>query len=180
MENYTGSVAYDLSLFEPQVVEKPKIKSSEQKKTPKKQVAKKSTSIQTQTDTGRQAQNIKINVTAVKIMAVACVFCMALVGLLVMNSKINVLERQIANVESQLSIAESENVRLNAELNSKISTDKIEDYAENVLGMVKAENYQISYIDLSKGDRIVVSGNKTVNDGSEFSNKIKELVAYIF
>lgn len=97
-----------------------------------------------------------------------------------MNSKINVLERQIANVESQLSIAESENVRLNAELSSKISTDKIEDYAENVLGMVKAENYQISYIDLSKGDRIVVSGNKTVNDGSEFSNKIKELVAYIF
>ncbi|MGN0526615.1 MAG: hypothetical protein ACI4IF_04200 [Acutalibacteraceae bacterium] len=180
MANYTGSAAYDLSLFEPQVIEKPKTKNNTKKTPPEKQVAKKSASNEIQTNTARKAQNVKINVAIIKTMAVACVFCMALVGILVMNSKINALDRQIANVENELSIAEGESVRLNAELSSKISTDKIEDYAENVLGMVKAENYQISYIDLSKGDQIVVSGDKTVNDGSEFSNKIKELVAYIF
>ena len=83
-------------------------------------------------------------------------------------------------MESQIEIEKGETVRLNAELSSKISTDKIEDYAENVLGMVKAENYQINYIDLSEGDQILISGDKTANGESELTGKIKELIAYIF
>ena len=46
--------------------------------------------------------------------------------------------------------------------------------------MVKAESYQISYIDLSEGDEIVVSGDKTVDGTDGFSKKIKQLFAYIF
>ena len=46
--------------------------------------------------------------------------------------------------------------------------------------MVKAESYQISYIDLSEGDEIVVSGDKTVGGHEDISKKIKQLFAYIF
>ena len=96
------------------------------------------------------------------------------------NSRCDMLINEISAMESQIEIAKGENVRLNAELSSIISTDKIENYAENVLGMVKAENYQVSYIDLSGADEIVVSGDKTTGDASDLSGKIKELIAYIF
>jgi hypothetical protein len=97
-----------------------------------------------------------------------------------MDSKCNALDKQISSVQSELSIAQGESVRLNAELNGMISTEKIENYAENVLGMVKAESYQISYIDLSEGDKIVVSGDRTLDENEDFTKKIKQLFAYIF
>ena len=97
-----------------------------------------------------------------------------------MESKCNALDKQISSVQSELSIAQGESVRLNAELNGMISTEKIENYAENVLGMVKAESYQISYIDLSEGDKIVVSGDRTLDENGNITKKIKELFAYIF
>ena len=46
------------------------------------------------------------------------------------------------------------------ELDSAISLEKVDDYAQNVLGMVKVENYQISYIDISGGDTVTQSGGK--------------------
>jgi hypothetical protein len=100
--------------------------------------------------------------------------------LLVMNTECDELLNEITQVENDIEIAEGENVRLNAEINSKISTDKIDNYAVDVLGMVKAENYQIYYVDLSEEDEIVLSGDKTVEEESETESKIKELFAYIF
>ena len=69
------------------------------------------------------------------------------------------LIRQIAAVESKIEVAKSENVRLNAELNGKISITKIDAYAVDVLGMTKMENYQVECIDLSKGDKVLYSGS---------------------
>ena len=67
------------------------------------------------------------------------------------------LIRQIDAVEAQIEVAKSENVRLNAELNGKISITKIDSYATDVLGMTKIENYQVECIDLSHGDRVLYS-----------------------
>jgi cell division protein FtsL len=69
------------------------------------------------------------------------------------------LIRQIAAVESEIEVARSENVRLNAELNSKTNITKIDSYAVDVLGMVKVESYQVECIDLTKGDRVLYSNN---------------------
>ena len=62
-------------------------------------------------------------------------------------------------MESEIEVAKSENVRLNAELNGKISITKIDAYAVDVLGMTKIENYQVECIDLSKGDKVLYSGS---------------------
>ena len=67
------------------------------------------------------------------------------------------LLRQINDVEAQIAVAQSENVRLNSELNRKISITKIDSYAVDVLGMTKMENYQVECIDLSQGDRVLFS-----------------------
>ncbi len=57
-----------------------------------------------------------------------------------------------------------------------VSTEKIEYYAEEVLGMVKAESNQITYIDLSEGDKIVVSGDKVPGEESKVVKALNSLV----
>ncbi len=186
MAGYNSSAAYDLSLFEPQVVEKPKTrpepKNQPQRKAAPKTATKTSGKITAKSNSqqNRNSSQVVLSPSLFKAVALGVAFCLCVVALLIMNSKCNELDKQISTVQSQLDIAQGESVRLNAELNSMISTEKIESYAENVLGMVKAEGYQISYIDLSEGDKIVVSGDRTLDESGNISKKIKELVAYIF
>jgi hypothetical protein len=97
-----------------------------------------------------------------------------------MNAECDKLDSQIASLQNEVSIAEGETVRLNAELNSMGDTEKVIEYAETKLGMVKAESYQITYINLSQGDEFVVAGDKEVSQNSGLKTEIKELFAYIF
>lgn len=198
---YTGSEAYDLSLFEPRVIEQPKKQQPgkaspartaarpQKRSAPQKQVAKKLSPVKEsavsilnshQVEIERNSQTTAIPVSVKKALCFVALCISLAVVLLVMNTRCDTLISEISSMENQIQIAKGENVRLNAELSSIISTDKIENYAENVLGMVKAENYQISYIDLSGSDEILVSGNKSTGDASDLSGKIKELIAYIF
>ena len=154
MATYRSSAAYDLSLFEPQVIEQPK-KVQKPTKT-EKPVTKIAPKVQKRITTAvevngmsqtveRKATSVKINKLTKQLILTCIAGCLCFLGLLVMESRINALDKQISSVQSELSIAQGESVRLNAELNGMISTEKIENYAENVLGMVKAESYQISY-----------------------------------
>ena len=189
MATYRSSAAYDLSLFEPQVIEQPKKaqKPATTSRPVKKAAPNMQKKIATAVEVNGMSQTVERTSTSVKVNKltkqlifafVSC--CLCFLGFLVMESRINALDKQISTIESKIEIQEGEAVRLNAELSSKISSDKIENYAENVLGMVKAESYQISYIDLSEGDEIVVSGDKSVGGQEDISKKIKQLFAYIF
>lgn len=214
MTNYTGSSAYDLSLFEPQVVQprsvreaepvrrqqakKPVSKKAAAKKTTKKPVKKvnsapaqavrKSSTVKRAIDTVdsyqhtvvRESKSAAVSPVLIKFMAVAlCLFSVVLVRLF-MYAEGDKLDAEINAMQNKISIAESETVRLSAELNSMIDTQKTIEYAETKLGMVKAENYQITYIDLSEGDEFVVAGEKEVDGKGEFASEIKSLFAYIF
>ncbi len=202
MADYRGTSAYDLSLFEPQVVA-PR-KSSAQRssaapakkpepsrapsrtpvKTPEKSPStiKKAAAVADnfQTEYARNAKTTAISPSFKKAAVFLAVCFMLVLGLLSMRAQSDKLSSQIYSVQKQIDIADGERVRLNAELSAKMSSEKFENYAEKVLGMVKAESYQITYIDLSDGDEIVVSGDKTVNSEDSFSAKVKELFAYIF
>ncbi len=187
---YRGTEAYDFSLFEPQVIEQPK-KQNKKVAEPKKTAAPaRKTSQKTQKNSHskiidnyqyevqRDSQKASVPSVIKKAMCFGLVCFAMMIGLLVMETKSDALMTEISSVQKEIDIAHGENVRLNAELSSMIATDKIEDYAVNVLGMVKAESYQINYIDLSEGDEIVVSGDKTVGENSEGVNKLKTLFAY--
>ena len=102
-----------------------------------------------------------------KVSAVLIVF-LAVLGMLIhMQAKLDEVNRQIARSEKTLEETKSETVRLQMELNSIVSIEKVEDFAVNTLGMVKLETGQVEYIDLSEGDRVTVSGNRTLNKSSE-------------
>ena len=96
-------------------------------------------------------------------------FCLLTVlGMLIyMQAKLDNVNRQIARTEKTLEETKSETVRLQMELNSIISIDKVEDYAVNTLGMVKIESGQVEYIDLSGEDKVILSGNKTLKLNSD-------------
>ena len=215
MTNYRETSAYDLSLFEPQVVEPRRVREAQptkrqavkkqtkkpvkktQTKTAKKTPAKKqsvnytkqanntvrkvaNTVDQYQHTVARQSQKMAVSLGLKKAMCcLAVLFAFTIVNLF-MSAESDKLDSQIASLQKEVSIAEGETVRLNAELNSMVDTEKVIEYAETKLGMVKAESYQITYINLSQGDEFVVAGEKQVSQDSGLKTEIKELFAYIF
>lgn len=62
----------------------------------------------------------------------------------------NELVHEISTLETQLSIAQSENTRINSELNALVSMNMIDKYAVEKLGMSKMQSNQIRYIDVSQ------------------------------
>jgi cell division protein FtsL len=103
------------------------------------------------------------------------------IGVLLLQAQNETVTNQISEVQSQIDIAAGEKVRLTAELNSMFSNEKIDEYATKKLGMVKADSSQIIYIDLTEGDEILFSGDRTVSDAEDNGeSKLKELFAYLF
>lgn len=138
------------------------------------------TADQYQHTVSRHSQKAAVSAGLKKAMCcLAVLFAFTVVNLF-MIAECDRLDSQIASLQNEVSIAEGETVRLNAELNSMVDTEKVIEYAETKLGMVKAESYQITYINLSEGDEFVVAGDKEVSENGSFKTEIKELFAYIF
>lgn len=100
-------------------------------------------------------------IRTVKALCVAVALLMLLSFSLYSRLRVDELGRDLNKIQQSMAVAKSENTRLNAAVDSMISMDRVESYAKDQLGMVKLESHQIEYIDLSKGDAVVVSGNKT-------------------
>lgn len=64
----------------------------------------------------------------------------------------NTVYNKVTSLNKQLILEEAENVRLQSELESKMSAKNVEDYAENVLGMKKMDSSQIKYIKTQTDD----------------------------
>lgn len=83
----------------------------------------------------------------------ACAF--ALFALIVIGSLIYCrviltdLQIKLNAVQSELAASQSEYTSLQMKYNSLLAPDKVEEYARNELGMVKLENYQVRYFDMS-------------------------------
>ena len=64
----------------------------------------------------------------------------------------NTMYSKVSALNTELELAEAENVRLQSELESKMSAKNVDDYAENVLGMKKIDSSQIKYIEIQTDD----------------------------
>ena len=63
---------------------------------------------------------------------------------------------KVSSLTNELTYAKAENVRLQTELESKISAKNVEEYAENVLGMKKIDPSQIKYIEIQTDDVVSI------------------------
>ncbi len=68
----------------------------------------------------------------------------------------NTMYNKVAAMNEKLKSAAAENVRLQSELESKMSAKNIEEYAENVLGMEKIDSTQIEYIKIQTDDVVTI------------------------
>ncbi|MBQ3151123.1 MAG: septum formation initiator family protein [Clostridia bacterium] len=66
------------------------------------------------------------------------------------------LNTEAAKIEQRISDAKSETVRLESEFNSLFSIDSIEKYAEEELGMVKRQKYQVRFFTNDSEDEVVI------------------------
>lgn len=73
-----------------------------------------------------------------------------LFAVLYTNAKTNELTHEISDLQKNLSVSQSENTRLNSELDSLVSMNMIDQYAVEKLGMTKMKSNQIKYIDVSQ------------------------------
>lgn len=141
----TGSAAPKIEQLpknKPQIrlVEKPKISASE-----------------------LRAQSHAAGVKAVKIFAISVAILMFMAAVIFSRVQLDEINRDIKAMDTSITNAKSDTVRLNMELDSQISIDKVEDYAINNLGMVKVQDYQVVYVDLSSED-MVVKSDAVTND----------------
>jgi cell division protein FtsL len=68
----------------------------------------------------------------------------------------NTMYSKVSSLNNELELAEAENVRLQSELESKMSAKNVEDYAENELGMKKIDSSQIKYIEIQTDDVVSI------------------------
>lgn len=164
MAQYNKYNAYDFERFEPKTVSSssaaPKIKQAPQPKPQIRLVEKPRLSA-----AQLRAQSHAAGFKAAKIFIVAVIVLAFMAGVIYSRVQLDEINRDINRVEDSIKNAKSDSVRLNMALNSEISIDKVNDFAVNTLGMVKVQDYQVVYIDLSTEDKVVKSeGAKTSGD----------------
>ena len=65
------------------------------------------------------------------------------------------IARMIHKTKMEITVEQSENIRLRSELNGITSIYAVDTYATEILGMSKTENYQVECVDLSGGDSVI-------------------------
>ncbi len=133
----------------------------------------------------RRASNITMRKTppkrgsASKVLLIACsvfAICFVVISGKVETSKIY---RQISSAEQNLESVQSENVRLQSELEGKMTLKNVEEYASEVLGLQKLNNTQIEYVE-TQTDDVVVIPEEEKNIFVRIKDGFDKFVEYIF
>lgn len=118
-----------------------------------------------------KAETRRANLRALKALGVAAIL-LGFVGVIIFSRiKVDELNRNIQSQKAKLDVLNSQNTALEMKMNSMVSLDKVEEYAENQLGMVKQEAYQVEYVDLTDSEKVLVSGGKKVDKPSKSEDK---------
>ena len=157
--------AYNFERFEPKTVSKtsaaPNYAPQPQKKPQIKLVEKPKKSA-----AQLRAQSRADALKTVKIVAIALAAFTLFAFVIYSRIQLDEINRDISAVENEIKLLNDDAIKLTNELNSVISIDKVEDYAANVLGMVKIQDYQVVYVDRSDTDSVVVADGKKTDDSA--------------
>lgn len=127
------NVAYDLANFAPYVKSaRPDVKVVKTKASRKKAI---------------RALKIKLSIAAAVLVALMCFTVYNKVVLTETVSKANLASQQLSQLKN-------ENSRLEIKLEGIVSLKQADEYATNVLGLVKKENGQVIYVSLYTGSQI--------------------------
>lgn len=151
------NVAYDLSMYESLLEQKPQKqeKPVKQAKTVK-------------------FKNKKAFKTAVNVLSIAIAISM-IIGVVYTNSCITEITTDITETQKQITELESEKAYLNFTLESRMSLNDIENYAVNVLGMVKMDSAQVEYVEVESENKVELNQN---NLGNKIEEAVQPVLSY--
>lgn len=163
MYNDNSNLAYDLSLFD--------VDEELERKKARKREEKAAIRI-----TEKKAVSRNGSVFA----ALIAVSCAAIVAFSILYSKVQLSDytSMISETKTQLEQAERENLRLNAELDSMVTLDNVEQIASEELGLQKTENSQISFVSLNTEEMTEVAVEDT-NIFISVRNWFNEIMEYL-
>lgn len=97
--------------------------------------------------------------------AAVCAICFGMFGGLIYNQMtINELNTTIQKQSASLNRSQNEYIQLEMAAQARMTTEEVERYAVDVLGMQKLQNNQIEYIRMNDQDKIEIadSGNQSL------------------
>ena len=151
------NVAYDLSFYE-----------QEQERHIARKEKKESVIIKAQTkfSLGRKIANI---------LSVAVMITL-IVAVIATNAAVTTASTQIADMQDEIIRLESEKAYLEFTLESRMTLDQIENYAQTQLGMVKMDSAQKKYVELETENKIVVNQSPVKE---KLDEAIQPLLSYL-
>ena len=108
----------------------------------------------------------------------ACVFAVAL-GLVGGYMRLAAVNLENARLRQQITELKSDENALNAKKEQLYNLAYVEDYARNVLGMVKLDKSQVHYVEMDSGDRMVLA-EASVSGGGEQGASLLDRLAKTF
>lgn len=177
---YNGTAAYDLNLFDEDISfynssAAPKRRSDDLHKqsNKKKSKAKVLTIEEDDLNKIRRRKHTPLKLALGSLCgAVAAV----IIGFIIVGQvQLTELNQEIINAEALLADSQSVYTQNQMKLESKLTNDQIESYAEDVLGMTKASNAQKEFVALSIGDKAEVSVEDNGNVFTQFFDSISNL-----
>lgn len=91
-----------------------------------------------------------------KMVVVSAILFTMVAAIMYCRVQLNEINAEFNELKSQITVAESDNVRLNMELDAKASVYNIDEYAVDVLNMYKIGEQQINYLETDFGDELVL------------------------
>ncbi len=119
----------------------------------------------------RKHNPLKLALTSVGVIMVSLIIGAILVG----QVQITELNQSIISAEEKLETAQSVYTQNQMKVEANLSTEQIDEYATDVLGMTKASNAQKEFVSLSSGDNAEVSAQKDENIFTQFIESITNL-----
>lgn len=104
---------------------------------------------------GRKSEKAKV--PYIKYAIIAVCFFAALIAIIFLNMQSAELAAENSRLKTQMSELVDEEKSLNAKREQMYNLEYVEDYAVNVLGMVKLDKTNISYVELSNEERVRIA-----------------------
>ncbi len=146
--NKNNGLAYDLSLFEPETTKK-----KNKKQEPKTQAAE-SKVIRLDQDAVEKSQKRKRNPVIILGVSLLTTVVAAVSALIVYNNVlINELNEKIISANDTIVNQNNLEAQYQLKIDSKLTNEKVQEYAENKLGMTKANTAQKEFVSLTDGDK---------------------------
>ena len=146
--------AYDISVFEDENLENQDLhKKNKVVKIPKKKI--------------EQAKRRKRNPLKLTVSFLFSAVVVAVVGMIIYSQvQLTELNQKISEAQETLENSQSEYTQMQMNVDAKYTTSIIEEYAQDKLGMTKANRSQKEFVDLSSGDKakIVEKEDKSIFD----------------